>query len=100
MGDPLIGGSRCWRVLWVHYGAEELRVHHRAMIPSETARAVVVDLLASGRVPPMQGTLLTTPPPRSRPILQRFWGAACQHGDAVYLALFIDDRCLLLPFSP
>src|SRR5216683_6857989 len=32
---------------------EELRVHHRASIPPDEARAVLMALLASGRLPPM-----------------------------------------------
>ena len=74
MGDPVVEEGRRWRELWIHDQAEELRVHHRAMIPRETARHVVLDLLVSGRVPPMQATLPETPLPRSQPELQRFWG--------------------------
>ncbi len=82
----------------VHHETEELRVHYRTTIPRETARRVVVDLLASGRVPPMQALLLVSPP-GCRPLLQRFWGTVCWHGESVYLTLFIDDRCLLVPLS-
>ena len=46
MGDPLVEGSRRWNVLWVHYEAEELRIHHRATIPSDETRAVVMTLLS------------------------------------------------------
>jgi len=38
----------------VHHEVEELRVHYRATIPDMTARHVVVDLLASGRVARMK----------------------------------------------
>jgi hypothetical protein len=34
----------------MHHEAEELRVHHRTTILAEEARALVVMLLASGRV--------------------------------------------------
>ncbi len=54
MGNPLVEGSRRWNAL-IHYEAEELRVHYRATIPRDTARHVVLDLLASGRVPPDAG---------------------------------------------
>ncbi len=74
MGDPLVEGSRRLNALWVHYEVEELRVHHRATIPSDEARAVVMTLLASGRVPPMQATLLGIQLSSARPLLQRFWG--------------------------
>jgi hypothetical protein len=57
VGDPVVEGGSRWRVLWVHHEAEELGVHYGATIPRETARHVVLDLLASGRVPPMQATL-------------------------------------------
>ncbi len=85
-------------MLWVHHEAEELRVHYRATIPEMTARHVVVDLLASGRVARIKAGLLVTRP-GSRPMLQRFWGTVCQDGEAAYLALFLNSRCLLLPLS-
>ncbi len=97
MGDPVVEGGRRWRVLWVHHEAEELRVHYRATIPRETARHVVRDLLASGRVPPVQATLPGTPLPRSQPELQRFWGTVRRHDETCYLTLFINDCCLLFP---
>jgi len=53
---------------------EELRVHHRTTILAEDARAVVVTVLASGRVPPLQATLFDTEYPAARPVLQRFLG--------------------------
>ncbi len=99
MGDPLVEGSRRWRVLWAHYEAEELRVYYRSTIRPDTARRLAVDLLASGRVPPMQGNLFIPVPPRTRPVLQRFWGSVCQHDETCYLTLFIDDRCLLVPLT-
>ena len=99
MGDPLVEGRRRWNTLWVHYEAEELRVHHRASIPSDEARAVVMTLLASGRVPPMQATLLGIQRSGAPPLLQRFWGTVCQHEETVYLILFINDRCLVLALS-
>jgi hypothetical protein len=100
VGDPRVEEDRRWGLLWVHYEIEELRVHYRTTIPRETARHVVVDLLASGRVPPppMQALLLVSPP-GCRPLLQRFWGTVCRRGESVYLTLFIDDCCLLLPCS-
>jgi len=69
-------------------------VHDRATIPEMTARHVIVDLLASGQVAWMKAVRSVTGPPGSRPMLQRFWGTVC-----AYLALFINDRCLLLPLS-
>jgi hypothetical protein len=72
-------------------------VHYRATICPDTARRLVVDLLASGRVPPMQGNLFIPVPPRTRPVLQRFWGTVRQHDDTDYLTLFINDCCLLFP---
>ncbi len=54
MGDPRVADGRRWGVLWVHHEAEELCVHYRVTISEMTARHVVVDLLASGRVLPMQ----------------------------------------------
>jgi hypothetical protein len=86
-------------MFWIHHEAEELQVHHRATIPREDARAVVVTLLASGRVPPLQGTLLGAEYAAARPVLQRFWGTACRSGEAVYLILFINERCLVLALS-
>jgi hypothetical protein len=82
----------------VHYEAEELRVHDRETIPEMTARHVIVDLLASGQVARMNAGWFARPP-GSRPTLQRFWGTVCQDGEAVYLVLFLNDRCLLLPLS-
>ena len=64
-------------VFWIHHEAEELRVHHRATIPADDARTLVVTLLASGRVPPLQATLLDLEDAAGRLILQRFWGTAC-----------------------
>jgi len=92
--DPRVAEGRRWRGLWVHHEAEELRVHYQATIPDMTARHVVVDLLASGQVARMKAV---TRPPGSRPMLQRFWGTVRQDGEAAYLALFLNDRCLLLP---
>jgi hypothetical protein len=79
VGDTRVDGSRRWDVLWVHYEAEELRVHHRTTIPSDEARAVVMALLASGRVPPVQPTLLDLEQPGAQPLLQRFWATGYQH---------------------
>ena len=84
-------------MLWVHHEAEELRVHYRATIPRETARHVVLDLLASGRVPPMQATRPGTPLPRWQPELQRFWGTVRRHDETCYLTLVINGCCLLFP---
>jgi len=50
-------------VLWVHYEAEELRVHDRETIPEMTARHVIADLLASGQVARMNAGWLVTGPP-------------------------------------
>jgi hypothetical protein len=86
-------------VFWIHYEAEELRVHHRATIPADDARAVVVTLLASGRVPPLQPTLLDLEYAAARPGLQRFWGTAYRCGEAIYLILFINERCLVLTLA-
>ncbi len=76
MGDPSVAHGRRWGVLWVHQEAEKLQVHYRATIPEMTARHVVVDLLASGRVARIKAGLLVTRP-GSRPMLQRFWGTVC-----------------------
>ena len=96
MGHARVDGSQRWAVLWVHYQAEELRVHHRTTIASEDARAVVMAVPASGRVPAMQATLLGMRLPGARPFLQRFWGTVCQHDATLYLICFINDRCLVL----
>jgi hypothetical protein len=85
-------------VFWIHHEAEELRVHHRATIPADDARAVVVTLLASGRVPPLQA-ILDIESAAVRPGLQRFWGTACLRDEVVYLILFINERCLVLALS-
>ena len=55
MGDPRVEVGRRWNVLWVHYEAEALRVHYRAMIPSETARAVSLACSPRGASPPDAG---------------------------------------------
>ena len=99
MGDPRLDAPRRWGVFWIHHEAEELRVHHRATIPADDARALVVTLLASGRVPPLQATLFDDEDAAARLGLQRFWGTACFRGDTVYLILFINDRCLVLTVS-
>ena len=99
MGDPRLDEARRWGVFWIHHEAEELRVHYRATIPADDARVLVVTLLASGRVPPLQATLFDIESRTGRPVLQRFWGTACFRGDTVYLILFINDRCLVLIIS-
>ena len=99
MGDARLDEDHRWSVFWVHHEAEELRVHHRATIPADEARALVVTLLASGRVPPLQATLFEGEYATARPGLQRFWGTACRRDDAVYLILFINERCLVLAVS-
>jgi hypothetical protein len=99
VGDPRLDEPRRWDVFWIHYQAEELRVHHRTTIPAGEARAMVVTLLASGRVPPLQPTLPDLEYAASHPVLQRFWGTACRCDAAVYLILFINDRCLVLALS-
>ncbi len=76
MGDPRLDEQARWAVFWMHHEAEELRVHHRATIPAEDARAAVVTLLASGRVPPLQATLFDGEYAAGRPGLQRFWDTA------------------------
>jgi hypothetical protein len=86
-------------VFWIHQEAEELRVHHRTTILAEDARAVVVTLLASGRVPPLQAPLLDIEYAAARPVPQRFWGTACRRDEVVYLILFINDLCLVLTVS-
>ena len=99
MGDPRLGEPRRWGVFWIHHGAEELRVHHRATIPADDARAVVVTLLASGRVPPPQATFFDSESAQARPGLERFWGTTCRCDAVVYLILFINERCLVLTIS-
>jgi len=99
VGDPRLDEHPRWGVFWIHHEAEELRVHHRTTIPPEEARAVVVTLLASGRVPPLQATLLDLEDAAGRPGLQRLWGTACRRDQVVYLILFINDRCLVLARS-
>jgi hypothetical protein len=86
-------------VFWIHHEAEELRVHHRTTILAEDARAVVVTLLASGRVPPLQATLFDIESLAGRPVQHRFWGTACRCGEVIYLILFINERCLVLTVS-
>jgi hypothetical protein len=99
VGHSSLDEPRRWGVFWIHHEAEELRVHHRAPIPADDARAVVVTLLASGRVPPLQLSLLNLEYGAARPILQRFWGTAWRRDEIVYLILFINDRCLVLVLS-
>ena len=99
MGDPRLDEPRRWGVFWIHHEAEELRVHHRATIPADDARAVVVTLLASGRVPPLQATLSDGESGVGWLVLHRLWGTACRRDAAVYLILFINDRCLVLAHS-
>jgi hypothetical protein len=99
VGDPRLDEPRRWGVFWIHHEAEELRVHHRATIPADDARALVVTLLASGRVPPLQATLFDIESAAARPGLQRFWGTACRRDEVVYLILFINERCLVLALS-
>ena len=99
MGHSTLDEPRRWGVFWIHHEAEELRVHHRTTILPEEARALVLTLLASGRVPPMQATLLGIQRSGAPPLLQRFWGTVCQHEETVYLILFINDRCLVLALS-
>jgi hypothetical protein len=67
----------------------------RTTIPSEEARAVMMALLASGRVPPVQPTLLDLQRPGTQPLLQRFWATVYQHHETVYLILFLNNRCLV-----
>jgi hypothetical protein len=98
VGDARLDEPRRWGVFWIHHEAEELRVHHRTTIPADDARALVVTLLASGRVPPLQGTLDVESAP-ARPVLQRFWGTACRRDAVDYLILFINERCLVLALS-
>jgi len=99
VGDPRLDEPRRWGVLWIHQEAEELRVHHRATIPAGHARALVVTVLASGRVPPLQTTLFDLEDAAGRPILQRFWGTACPRDEVVYVILFINERCLVFALS-
>jgi hypothetical protein len=97
MGDARVDRSHRWDTLWIHHQAEELRVHHRAIIALDNARTVVTALLASRRVPPRQAPLPDIELAAARPVLQRFWGTVCQHEARVYL--FINDRCLGLARS-
>ena len=96
MGDPRLDEPRRWSVFWIHHEAEELRVHHRATIPADDARLLVVTLLMSGRVPPLQATLFDIESAPARPVLQRFWGTACPRDAVVYVVLFINEGCLVL----
>jgi hypothetical protein len=98
VGDPRLDEHPRWSVFWIHHEAEVLRVHHRATIPADEARAVVVTLLTSGRVPPLQAAL-DIESAAARPALQRFWGTACRRDEVVYLILFINERCLVLALS-
>ena len=95
MDDRPVGGSARWEVLWIHYETEELRVHHRDTVPATAARGVVVAVLASGRVPPMQTLLLGNPAGGVQSLLQRFWGTVVQHDATTYWILFINDRCIV-----
>jgi hypothetical protein len=99
VGDPRLDEPRRWGVFWIHHEAEELRVHHRTTITAGHARALVVTLLASGRVPPLQATLFADEDVAARRGLQRFWGTACLCDEAIYLILFINERCLVLALS-
>ena len=74
-------------------------MHHRTAIPADDARALVVTLLASGRVPPLQATLFDIESVPARPGLQRFWGTACRFGEVIYVVLFINERCLVFALS-
>jgi hypothetical protein len=97
--DARLDEDRRWGVFWIHHEAEELRVHHRATIPAGHARALVVTVLASGRVPPLQATLFDSESAHARPGLERFWGTTCRCDAVVYLILFINERCLVLTVS-
>jgi hypothetical protein len=99
VGDPVLDEPRRWGVFWIHHEAEELRVHHRATIPAADARTLVVTLLASGRVPPLQATLFDSEFASVRPVLHRFWGTACPRDEVVYVVLFINERCLVFALS-
>ena len=99
MGDPQLDEPRRWGVFWIHHEAEELRVHHRMTVPADDARTLVVTLLGSGRVPPLQATLLDLEDAAGRPILQRFWGTACPRDEVVYVVLFINERYLVFALS-
>ena len=57
---------------------------------------MVMALLTSGRVPPLQPPRLDLQRPGAPPLLQRFWGTISQPDEAAYLILFINDRCLVL----
>ncbi len=101
MDDPHVGEDDLWDVLWIHYQSEELRVHHRRSLPATAVRAVVMALLASERVPPLQAALLGSQFLGGRPALQRFWGTAWRYQAIVYWVLFLNDRCLVLaPLEP
>jgi hypothetical protein len=60
---------------------------------------VIGDLLAYRQVARKNAGGWVTRPSGSRPTRQRFWGTVCQAGEAADLALFMNDRCLLLPLS-
>ena len=74
-------------------------MHHRTTIPAGHARALVVTLLASGRVPPLQATLFDSESAHARLGLERFWGTACLCDGVIFLLLFINERCLVLALS-
>jgi hypothetical protein len=90
-----VGEEHRWDVLWIHYESEELRVHHRTTVSATAARGVVVAVLASGRVPPMQTLLLGSPAGGVPALLQRFWGTVVQHDATTYWIVFINDRCIV-----
>jgi hypothetical protein len=99
VGHSSLDEPRRWGVFWIHHEAEELRVHHRATIPADEARTLVVTLLASGRLPPLQTTFLDLEDAAARAGLQRFWGTASLRDEVVYLILFINHRCLVFALS-
>ena len=83
---------------WIHPEAENCG-YLTGDIPADEARAVVVTLLASGRVPPLQATLPGIEHAAARSVLQRFWGTAYHRDEVAYQILFINDRCLVLALS-
>jgi len=73
-------------IVWctaVRSSEEEARVYYEAEEP----------------VARMNACWLVTRPPGLRPTLQRLWGTVWLDGEAAYLALFMNDRGLLLPLS-
>ncbi len=83
-----------WERTALHWEREELIVEHRVGIAPERARAIVRDLLASGRVPPLRPS-----PSRAGGSgilgLSRLWLGAHQGPDGPFWVAVIDSHCLI-----